>query len=409
VITTRPDRTLAPLLALALGLAACGDEPGPSGSGGGGLEISIAPLAYPDLAFACFDLRIDNEAGQPVEVLGDATRWPTDRATVCSDRYGNGPLGDVKLVVPCDATDVDGDGVAENLVSLWIDGLYGPAIAGGPIADVGGWRNPCPHGDGPSGCALVAACSESGDTPVRFDLTIMRDGGQGFFDISVAFDDIFCSAKVDCVYDDGEAIMLVRHPTTLERLQTAVLAFTCTDGTNPEPTWLYMDDLVVDCGAGARFTLDAAAGPGPVVVTPAEAAGPVPAYHVIEGSQQVPGGGAVDLLFWNLALGLDLDWLAAEQRDCMLRTRATASAGPLEGATTPAAATYPYVDFVVPLWRDGALACAQHPLDGGRGVETTYTLFEPEGRGVVPMTFGNEASAVVPGGDAVETRDVTAP
>src|SRR6201999_2048098 len=100
-------------------------------------------------------------------------------------------------------------------------------------------------------CAQAATCAENADTPVRFDLTIMRRAQQGFFDIAVSFEDVFCSAKVDCEDRDGDPLELLFDGD--ERASTAVLALACTAGANE--TNIYLDDVVVDCGPGAVHSL----------------------------------------------------------------------------------------------------------------------------------------------------------
>ncbi len=62
------------------------------------------------------------------------------------------------------------------------------------------FENPCAEaGD----CVLSFPCVENEDVFVEFNITVMRDAEQGFFDIAVNFEDIFCSAKFDsCVGED---------------------------------------------------------------------------------------------------------------------------------------------------------------------------------------------------------------
>ena len=66
----------------------------------------------------------------------------------------------------------------------------------------------------------------------------MRDAQQGFFDISVNFEDILCSAKLDCVPS------LLHRPGGARDL-TAVLGFACTSG--GDDTCLYTGPVTIDC------------------------------------------------------------------------------------------------------------------------------------------------------------------
>ncbi len=108
------------------------------------------------------------------------------------------------------------------------------------------FANPRPA-DAP--CQREPACVEGGDTCVTFDLTVARPASQGFFDVAVSFEDLFCSAKVDCVADRGgdEPLELLFAPGGSERLPSAVLAFACTAGVGAD-TQLYLSGLAIDCG-----------------------------------------------------------------------------------------------------------------------------------------------------------------
>lgn len=124
-----------------------------------------------------------------------------DTDALCSDRFGNGAGGALSYVGPCDADGQadpgDADGERMNSVTVWFDGLYG--ASGGYIDPNGtqGWQNPCVDAAGAEvGCTLDVLCEENADARVAFDFTVMREANQGFFDIAVSFEDVFCSAKV---------------------------------------------------------------------------------------------------------------------------------------------------------------------------------------------------------------------
>jgi len=137
------------------------EAPAPSGSPSG-LQIAIAPLNLPGIGVACYDLAVTSAEGV-VWVKGDSTLTrlghvqadepdatlaiavPADTDTVCSDRFGNGLGGGATYIGTCDSSpDADvseADGV-QNVVTLWVDGLYNIT----KTAEIGAWRDPCPDG-----------------------------------------------------------------------------------------------------------------------------------------------------------------------------------------------------------------------------------------------------------------------
>ncbi len=315
--------------------------------GGPTFELNVSPLSLPGVDFACYDVAITTPDG-PVVRLGDPALAYVDGDTraLCSSRFGSGAGGDISYVAPCDAE-------ATNTVTVWFDGLY----AGTPdITDIGGWRDPCPDG-----CSMVAECHENRDTAVTFNFTVMRDARQGFFDIAVNFEDIFCSAKLDCV----DAFL--HDPTTGDRGPTAVLGFACTSGQSPagtpQETHIYLADLRIECTNPERtYHFDASAGPGQVGGQPPgvfEAA-------FYRGKESLAG---IEKCYWNAAIGMDL------KGDCWLRARGTASDHPLAGGNTPANTMYPIIEWDVQLTAAGDTVCDVHPLNGGNGVATAYTDF----------------------------------
>ena len=337
---------------LPVTLAACSGAQGPPRSS---FELAVAPLALVGIDYACYDLRVTGPTGTVV-TLGDPERAYTegDDDTVCSWQYGNRGGGDIGYVAPCDADDGDGDGRATNSVTLWVDGLYRDADGDHDAAEddrLDDWQDPCA-----AGCTLDVPCSENRDTAVEFNLTVVRDAKQGFFDIGVNFADIFCSAKLDC-HD-----ALLHNPSTGERDTTAVIAFACTAGEG-DTTTLYMNDIRVECaGSGETHYVNPALGPGQH-----GAVGPLFQTATYVGNEQLPG---LDKCFWNNSLGIDPAVLGA---DCTVHVRATA--GTFDGNHTPANTRYPVITFDVPLTNGaGALVCddAPHPLNGGNGVATEY-------------------------------------
>jgi len=348
------------------------------------LELAVAPLTLPEVQNVCYTLAVRNEAG---ELL-----W--SKQHVCADRYGVANQGSLSYVGTCDATDGnDLDSVATNTVTLTIENLYdarhpwtGDAtVAGAGPAD---WQNPCADVVGTpavEGCSQPAVCSANADTAVSFNLTVMRSADQGFFDVAVTFQDIFCSAKVDCVP------ALLQH-TDGTRGPTAIVALACTSGQGDTPTQLYLDDLDIDCQTGADYTV-APIGPGGLLGAQGPGIFQASLYY---GSEALAD---VDSCYWNTAIGL-----GTLGNDCHLKTRATASQAAFsdsQGAfQSPDATTWPVIDIDVTLTSGaGAPLCTSHPLNGGNGVATTYTTLAtgPEGFDYA-MSCGGAPTAATPAG-----------
>lgn len=392
---------LSAVFAVGVALLACAEpNRGPEGRVG----ISVAPLSLPSVVDACYALEVRNDEG--------ATVW--SRANVCASQFGD-QRSAISFVGPCDASDSpnDADTVARNTIILKIEGLYGPDNSvppadGDALPDLlNDWKNPCAAPYSPDGCVLTALCAENADTQVEFNLTIMREANQGFFDIAVNFDDIFCSAKVDCQYADpqggpGRPIELVHHPKTGERVPSIVWAFACTDGDAPgdvaASTHLYMSDLKLRCGT-TEYPVHPSEGPGnlyQVGIDPP--AGPFVQAMVFEGQELIKNGAlSADKLYWNVALGLNTAFFTAASPACHLVIKATASRGPLDFGETPPDTSYPFVDVDVVVNSGAAITCSQHGLDqigAHAGVSTAYTT--PTG-GV--LTFNHVEERADPGVD----------
>jgi hypothetical protein len=371
---------LPPLLCIIPACAAPDPREG-LGHDGTGLRVELAALAYPGVEDVCYSFAVTSAASEvvvargPLATLADPARNPAfagwtngaslaDTGPVCATQFGNGAGGDWSYVAPCDA-DVPG----AHTVTLWLDTLV---VAGGVTAAPGlDYQDPCP-----TGCALQAMCVENADTPVTFNISIMRRAEQGFFDIGVNFDDIFCSAKVDCVAEGGGPLTLLHDPDTKVRGQTVVLGLACTAGAGAEETVLLRDPITITCG-NDPFVLDPALPEGNVYTAatgtnPAPAGSPVWQYAIYAGEEALDcGGEPCQKVFWNVAIGFD-----PTVGDCTLTTAATAgTATSLPELETPAASTWPFIDVNVTLTLpDGGLACSAHPLNGTpSGVATDYT------------------------------------
>lgn len=328
-------------MVLSLTLAACaGGDGATPGDTGTGLAIEVAPLSLPDVGDAEYTIVVATASGEV---------W---RKTVTSRRYGDGG-GAISYVGPC-----DGAGGAHT-VTLTVDKLYGGAEGTTELSD---WVDPGP---------LVKSgvvCAPNADTPVSFEITLLRSAQQGFFDIAVDLADLFCSAKVDCEYDGGVPIQLLHDPDGGGRGPTMVVAVACTAGPNEvAATALQLSALKLSCdtaqGGKRDHWLLPFEGPGNLGARPPE----VFQHAVYRGVEALPG---LSKCYWNTAIGLDPTALGG--RTCRLTGKATVSAGALAGGVTPEGNTYPVIDIDVTVGAsNGALTCGQNPL-GSAGVEVRY-------------------------------------
>jgi hypothetical protein len=381
-------------VASVLAFAACGAETAVSGSDGPAVEIDVAALSLAGVGDVVWDLEVVNGATTPSSV------W---QRRITSSSYGDS-AGSAAYVGPCDA-----DSAANpNTVRVWVVGVYGADVsaanagsfaAGDPSGVTGAalaFQNPTSPGTA-GALTRTFACVEGADVAVRFDVTLMRPAQQGFFDIAVNFNNIFCSAKLDCCDDanasgtcerPGEDIALLFNGAVRDR--TIVLGFACTAGTGDGvDTTLYMDDLAFDCTSPhdpehADFTVSPAGAPGNQCdvtdiagcdaisqLTTVAAADYLYQVAVYRGEELVQSGvDAANKVYWNVALGVTDDIGA-----CVLRTRATADDaedaddGIVDGVIA-AGAVYPFV-----AWSADLGACAEEPLsfDGTTDVRTDYT------------------------------------
>lgn len=240
-----------------------------------GLKIAVAPLQLTGIGDACYNILVENNAGGttdntdpqnpiytplPFSQTGasagdgnDVVRLVAANGAICSSLYGNGTGGDITYIAPCDASS-DTDSVkpnVQNSVTIW------PFLKDGSGTVLTDWRNPCDTTPGGlvEGCQLHFDCKENADTLVEFNFTIMRNAQQGFFDVAVNFEDIFCSAKLDSCYGNGTTttcnaspsdITLLHSADGTARQHTAVAAFACTAGAG-KATDLVMGTPTVTC------------------------------------------------------------------------------------------------------------------------------------------------------------------
>ncbi|TNF26148.1 MAG: hypothetical protein EP329_21690 [Deltaproteobacteria bacterium] len=324
-------------------------EGAPEPSSDAQLAVAVAPLRLPGVEDADYTLTVLNGPGGTGETV-----WTR---AVSSRDYGDG-AGSLSYVGPCDAS------TGTNTVRLTLDALYD---ADGALAP-GSFMNPTP-------LMRDFTCLEGRDVAVDFDVTLARRAEQGFFDVAVAFLDIFCSAKLDCQTGDGQDLALL-HDASGARGLTAVMAFACT-GSLTGSTYLYMDDPIITCTGpdpDAVVTVDASAlGQVDLAAAPnTNPGGYLFAAAVYRGREEL-----AHKAYWSVAFGLRSDAFATAGA-CTLSARATASAAPPFpqqplGFPLPAGSVYPVVTWDVPLTSETGRVCGTDAVDApGSHVVTVY-------------------------------------
>ena len=402
------NRHISRSLRLVLGvLGACAEGEGTPPDSGPRVTVEVAALGLDEVGDVVWDLEVVNGKTPVPDVV-----W---RQRITASRYGDG-RGSATYVGPCDAS----TGVAQNTVRLWVVGLYDApvkspgAFASGGAAGVVGSSLPFQSPTLTQPLTQTVPCAPNADSPVVFDMTLMRPAEQGFFDIAVNFNDIFCSAKFDCCVEDalgacGPDLELL-HDGTGERATTFVLGFACTAGPGTDvETELYLDAVELDCtpphvanGFVADLVIDPS-GPtgnqcvagqlgtcGAITVTAAPPIDPddylfqVGLYRGLEAlTTGGPEARPANKIYWNLALGGVRKGLGEGTvgiEDCRLRTRGTADDAlgtPLMDAGVIAPGqVYPYIQWQVDLG-----SCGAEPLsfgDPSAMVVTAYTSTSAE-------------------------------
>ncbi len=425
------------ILLAATSLAACAGSPDNADTQTG-LEIRTAPLALDHASDACYTLKVYNDA------LANLASADTvmQLQHICGSQYGFET--EISYVAPCDAQGNNGDpDFKPNTVELILENICTGGACNDPAAPsnaiaMSEYVNPCPAS---SPCRQEIVCRENADVPVTFNLTVMRDADQGFFDIAVNFSDLFCSAKFDCRDDDNQPISLL-HDCNGDRADfTAVLAVACTRGADSANggTSLYLDPITIACDDGFTVSLDPRDGPGNVldacVGVPGDTDLTVFQHAVYAGRELLdcdhdddPNTPDVSCgkIYLNQAIGFDMAELA-NHPGCTVRTIITAADGQLPNGNTDPTATYPVLRLNAPLTdSQGALVCTQHPV-GSSGFDFSYTNVPIARRSFESFryVFAGEKATVVPAahtalvsrpldlallqiGDKIELRDAPA-
>ncbi len=396
-----------------MSLTAC--EARTSLQSGGSVELRVAALTLPAVANVCYDIAVSTQAntvwakGDPLNTRGG--RNQRDRAqsgipdgdSICSDTFGDGTGGDITYIGPCDssaAADTHaGTPGTQNDVTIRVDGLYDATGV-----DIGAWRDPC----GAAGCTISLTCEENEDALAEFNLTLMREANQGFFDIAIGLEDVFCSAKFDTCYDDDHHIELL-HGADDARDWTGVFAFACSAGAGASATNLLYGLVTVDCGDAGVFVLDPTADAGNASVS---AGANTLHYGIYRGLEELDcgsGPGSCKKVYWNLALSIDD--LVALNSTCTLSFSATVNddnQGFSAGRPVATGLIYPYVDVRatlttagLPPATTGDANCQRHALDASDGVVST--AYKGTVRGVPePPVMCSQYNGSVSATDATE-------
>ena len=400
------------LWGLVATVATCGaPADGPSAAGGRTVEVRVAALDLEGVGDVVWDVEVVNGRAPAPDVV-----W---QRRLSASRYGDG-AGSASYVGPCDA----GAGVEQNTVRVWVVGVYAAPVsalgsfAAGAVGDATGEALPfeSPTGTG-APLEREVTCAANADVAVQFDVALMRPAQQGFFDVAVSFNDLFCSAKFDCCVEDPETGACAEDLALLfgadgARGATVVLGFACTAGARVGvETELYLDALELDCtspvGFGAGFAADFVIDPSgpagnqclagevgggacaPRVTAPSGLDADAYLFQVglYRGVEALTSGAApAQKVYWNVALGVVRAAAGGPGiEDCALRTRGTAddaqgTAVVVDGAIA-AGAVYPYVQWEVDLESCGAESLRFG--DGAEMVRPAYTV--PAGPG---LAFG---------------------
>ena len=385
------------LVALALTSGCLADTaPGPDFAGPG-VAIGVAALNLEGVGDVVWDLEVRN----PAQVV-----W---QRRITSSTHGDS-AGSASYVGSCDAD------ANPNTVRVWVVGVYdgdisasqAGAFASGSAAGVTGTPLDFQNPTGPSTpLSQQVTCSANADAAVQFDVTLMRPATQGFFDVAVSFNNVFCAAKFDCCDDSNGAPGCDLGGTEDIRLlfdadgargRTMVLGFACTAGIDGATTALDLDPIALDCTSPAAddFHADLTLDPDPTDLgnqcTPGAdgmtACAPrvlqlgtvdpdavLYQFAIFRGAEALDNAGVpAEKRYWNVALGVKGG--ANGIRTCWLRTRGTA-----EDPTTvddhvvdgvvAAGAVYPFVQ-----WDVNLATCGSEPLtfgDPAAPVRTEYT------------------------------------
>jgi len=378
---------------LGMTLGACADESNTKDPVG--FKITTSALTLPGVGDACYNLTVRHATTDPSggnDNVFDAAGDVWTQTGICGRQYGS--KGAITYIGTCDAdnsteANPGADGSAYNEVQIVLTSLTDDSDQS--ISE-STFRNPCKDGlldsdltgatpdPAEPTCKKTLLCTANTDTLAAFNITLMRDANQGFFDVAVNFEDIFCSAKFDTCYNADTQASDTDGPDWIKLLfkgadrgRTAVLAIACTRGQdNSDGTDLFLSDVAVNCGGTLNFD-ETTDGNG---ADPTGATG-VFGYAVYRGQEA-----SNDIVYYNVAVGFNDGTLPTT-----CNVSATASAGERDsdhftsdaGVWNPPAGSYPLITVDADVVdASGNYQCVQWGLnevaaDDSTPVATTYT------------------------------------
>ncbi|TNF25337.1 MAG: hypothetical protein EP329_23210, partial [Deltaproteobacteria bacterium] len=290
-------------LALAAGLACGGGE----STAPSRVQLSILPLTLPGVGTVVYDLQVDYLDGggvwQPVTTVQDVTSISG---------------GSASYVGPCVAGDPDASRVTVTVQSISdVNGQPMDIVLPPPITE-------------------TFTCVENADTSVVVDVYVALAASQGFLDLGVSFEDLFCSAKVDCNPE------LLEHPTSGTRGPTLVTGFACTGGADaaPEDNYIAFVDAYLCCSDGVTSLCTALLQDPPF-------AG-VLYSRVYSGIEAIAGK-----KYFNTAWRLDDEYLASHNASCTFSAFGYANSDPGGNPSTAYVEGRPAVHFYAEVAPDG--------------------------------------------------------
>ena len=227
--------------------------------------------------------------------------------------------------------------VNKVVVDLDLLGLFG---ADGAALAPDRWVDPTAA----ASFSLAARCPVVGDEPVAIEVPFARPAATGFFDSAIAFDGVACAALLKCA-DMPSPVLSALGEALAEGDPGAVLDFTCVGPNGALPGGLYLDDVVLSCGASdpSPATVDTGA---LGLLSPGEGLRDAE-NRLLAASVSRESVPSLGIARWWVTVGLDPSTIAS---DCTLSARASASASPFPGGVeTPAGAAWPLFAWDVPV------------------------------------------------------------
>jgi|GEM_PF-1120262 len=297
--------TLSSLFSVGLLVSgACGGDDAPPSSR---VELTVLPLTLPGVGTVVYDVRVD--------YLDGGGAW---QPVVTIDDLASNPGGGASYVGPCAAGGPDESRVTVTVQSIDdVNGQPMDIVLPPPITE-------------------RFTCVENADTAVTVDVYVALAASQGFLDLGITFEDLFCSAKVDCNPE------LLEHPDTGARGPTLVTGFACTGGADadPEDNFVAFVDAYLCCSDGVTSLCSA------LEQDPSFAG--VLYSRVYAGTESIAGK-----KYFNTAWRLDDAYLVSHNASCTFSAFGYANSDPGGNPSTVYTEGRPAVHFYAEVAPDG--------------------------------------------------------